>query len=541
MIQRLRSIDNPRGSPAIDFAGAPRSLFPRSRSGSNPFKVRYPSRSEITPGGFQMVVVTMESYVSPPNVFLNERCTLARLSARVIVIISCVGLMPISAPAQEGATPPHWIWRATGKPLGETAAETCWLRKPFQIKEASRLVLDVTADNSYELFLDGKQIAAGASWEVLNLVDLKIAVGAHVLAAVATNAEPGPAGFLLRGGILPLGQGVPIHTDRSCAQTDKAPKGDDWKLASFDDSKWTQAVNFGPLGQGPWTGLSFVSGDAAERFKVAEGFAVTMVATPGVTGSAVSFAFDDRGVPCVGIEQGPIVRLIDADHDGKYEDKKVITPQMKNCQGLFFDVSADGKDVFLWAVGDGPRGAGIHKLADKDKDGVYETILYEVRTDGMGEHGPHAIMRGPDGALYYNNGNHAHIREPIIDPKSPVNEHFREGELLPHYNDSRGHAAGIMAPGGEILRSRDYGKTWDRVVAGFRNEYDFSFNRDGELFTFDSDMEWDVGLPWYRPVRVCFCARGPSSAGETGPPSGRATISTAFRRSLASVAAVRPA
>ena len=65
-----------------------------------------------------------------------------------------------------------------------------------------------------------------------------------------------------------------------------------------------------------------------------------------------------------------------------------------------------------------------------------------------------------------------------------------------------------MAPGGEILRSDDDGKTWKRVVAGFRNEYDFAFNTEGELFTFDSDMEWDVGLPWYRPVRVNHCPIG---------------------------------
>jgi len=34
------------------------------------------------------------------------------------------------------------------------------------------------------------------------------------------------------------------------------------------------------------------------------------------------------------------------------------------------------------------------------------------------------------------------------------------------------------------------------VLAGFRNSYDFDFNKDGEIFTFDSDMEWDWGLPW---------------------------------------------
>ena len=124
----------------------------------------------------------------------------------------------------------------------------------------------------------------------------------------------------------------------------------------------------------------------------------------------------------------------------------------------------------------------------------------------MGEHGPHAVGLGPDGRLYYDNGNHALLKPPI-DPASPVNLAY-EGELLTHYNGSRGHAAGIMAPGGEIYRSDDEGKTWKRIVAGFRNQYDFAFNRDGELFTFDSDMEWDVGLPWYRPVRVNHCAVG---------------------------------
>jgi putative heme-binding domain-containing protein len=46
------------------------------------------------------------------------------------------------------------------------------------------------------------------------------------------------------------------------------------------------------------------------------------------------------------------------------------------------------------------------------------------------------------------------------------------------------------------------------MLAGFRNAYDFDFSPDGELFTFDSDMEWDWGLPWYRPTRVNHCVPG---------------------------------
>ena len=40
------------------------------------------------------------------------------------------------------------------------------------------------------------------------------------------------------------------------------------------------------------------------------------------------------------------------------------------------------------------------------------------------------------------------------------------------------------------------------MAGGFRNAYDIAFNAHGDLFTFDSDMEWDIGLPWYREVRL---------------------------------------
>jgi putative heme-binding domain-containing protein len=50
------------------------------------------------------------------------------------------------------------------------------------------------------------------------------------------------------------------------------------------------------------------------------------------------------------------------------------------------------------------------------------------------------------------------------------------------------------------------------VADGFRNAYDFAFNRQGDLFTYDSDGERDVSLPWYRPTRVFHVLPG-SNAG----------------------------
>ncbi len=397
---------------------------------------------------------------------------------------------------QREATAPHWIWHptSTGKETHSFPAETRYFRKSFRVKEESRLALDVTADNAFLLYLDGNLTAEGNDWSTAQHLETKLGIGPHVLAARATNEAIGPAGLLLRGGVLPLGQGIPIQTNSTWKSAEKVPAGDGWTKVEFDDNAWANALDLGILGSAPWGRLAFGGDNPSERFRVPDGFAMTTVAQPSVTGSVVAFTFDTDGRPCVSMEGGPIARLIDDDHDGHYDRRQPITPQMRNCQGLSFIRG------HLYAVGEGPHGTGLYRLSDGDKDGVFEKAeLIRQSAGGMGEHGPHAVALGPDGKLYYNNGNHAHLRPPI-DPASPVNVAY-EGELLPHYNDSRGHAAGIMAPGGEIYRSDDDGQTWKRVAAGFRNEYDFAFNRDGELCSFDSDMEWDVGLPWYRPVR----------------------------------------
>ncbi len=402
--------------------------------------------------------------------------------------------------AQEGATPPHWIWHRGADGLTSFPAESRYFRKTFAVKEPSRLVLEATADNSFVLYLDGNKVVEGSDWGQTQIYETKLAIGRHVLAAVATNEGPGPAGLLVRGGILPLGQNVPIHSNGSWKSAAVVPEGNAWTGVGFDDSAWSRAEDLGALGIGPWGAITS-GADPAGRFKVPSGFKIDVAAAPYVTGSVVAFTFDAAGAPCVSIEQGPIARLIDDDHDGRFDRRQVIASQVRNCQGLAFIRGA------LFAVGNGPNGAGIYRLTDPDHDGNFDQCeLIRTARGGMGEHGPHAIALGPDGALYYNNGNHAHLNG-TIDPASPVNVAY-EGELLPHYDDARGHAAGVMAPGGEILRSNDQGKTWKRIVAGFRNEYDFAFNSEGELLTFDSDMEWDVGLPWYRPVRVNHCTIG---------------------------------
>src|SRR5205823_10697440 len=92
--------------------------------------------------------------------------------------------------------------------------------------------------------------------------------------------------------------------------------------------------------------------------------------------------------------------------------------------------------------------------------------------------GYHAVVEGPDKKIYVMNGNHTKLVDDIL-PDSP-HQHYNEDFLLPRQWDAGGHAVGILAPGGHILRTDKDGKNWELMLAGFRNSYDFDFNVDCE-------------------------------------------------------------
>ena len=97
-----------------------------------------------------------------------------------------------------------------------------------------------------------------------------------------------------------------------------------------------------------------------------------------------------------------------------------------------------------------------------------------------------------------------------------------------------------MAPGGWIAQVSPDGQDWQLVANGFRNEYDIAFSPEGELFTYDADMEWDVGSPWYRPTRVNHVTSGAEFGWRSG--TGKwpePTIRTVWALSSILVRAVR--
>jgi putative heme-binding domain-containing protein len=149
----------------------------------------------------------------------------------------------------------------------------------------------------------------------------------------------------------------------------------------------------------------------------------------------------------------------------------------------------------------------LYRVRDTNGDGELDKVE-ELRRfqGGGGEHGPHAVVLSPDGkSLRIVCGNQT--RQTKFDT-SRVPTVWGEDHLLPRMPDGNGFMRGVLGPGGTIYAVDPEGKNWEIVTVGFRNEYDAAFNRLGDLFTYDADMEWDFNTPWYRPTRVCLAASG---------------------------------
>ena len=161
------------------------------------------------------------------------------------------------------------------------------------------------------------------------------------------------------------------------------------------------------------------------------------------------------------------------------------------------------------------KNSGLYRLQDTDNDDQFDkiTLLKNLVTPG-GEHGPHSIVLSPDKkSIYVIAGNHtdAPAMSSYRLPKT-----WKEDNLFPLIKDPNGHANDILAPGGWIANIDPEGTNWELVSAGYRNPFDIAFNEDGELFTYDADMEWDFGMPWYRPTRINHVTSGSEYGWRTG-------------------------
>ena len=174
---------------------------------------------------------------------------------------------------------------------------------------------------------------------------------------------------------------------------------------------------------------------------------------------------------------------------------------------------------------------GVYRLQDTDGDGQFDRSTPLFKLDGAGEHGPHNLVVTPDGKsllLMCGNGTRVPADLEIRRPAATTGiDHL----MPPGFESSK------YSTQGWVMRFDPDGSNRELLLSGLRNSFDLAFDASGELFTFDSDAEWDLGTAWYRPTRINHLVTG----GEYGWRDDAAVWPEYFEDGVAPVLNIGPA
>jgi hypothetical protein len=151
-----------------------------------------------------------------------------------------------------------WIWRREGNPAEAAPPGDRYFRRLLTVEAASPITsarLEMTADNSFQCWVNGKSAGKGDDLKQIVSMDLShlLKPGTNLLAVTAINGgtAPNPAGLI---GALSIkyadGRTQEILTDQSWEAAEHA--GGPWKSDATASEGWAAAMELGPLGMAPW-------------------------------------------------------------------------------------------------------------------------------------------------------------------------------------------------------------------------------------------------------------------------------------------------
>lgn len=262
-------------------------------------------------------------------------------------------------------------------------------------------------------------------------------------------------------------------------------------------------------GRAAATGLAIGENKATplNRIKTPPGFQVELLySVPAADqGSWVNLCVDDKGRIIASDQYGGLFRFAPPAAGQPLEAGAIekVPAEIRAANGMIWAFGA-----LYVAVNDYEKQipSGLYRLTDSDGDDRLDKVELLRELEARGDHGVHALLKTPDGkGLFLVTGNGT---KPTTYSSTRVPPIWGEDHLLPRMPDGRGHNRDVLAPGGIIYRVSPDGQQFEVVSAGYRNIFDAALNRDGELFTYDADMEYDFNTSWYRPTRVCHVTSG---------------------------------
>jgi len=245
----------------------------------------------------------------------------------------------------------------------------------------------------------------------------------------------------------------------------------------------------------------------ASRIKTLPGFKVELLySVPGGDqGSWVALCTDPKGRIIAADQYGGLYRFTPPPANQPLDPAKVekMPVEIRAANGMLWAFGA-----LYVGVNDYEKKipSGVYRISDTNGDDQLDKVELLRAIKAGGDHGVHAILLAPDQkSLFLVCGNNSDVTE-LGASRVPLR--WGEDHLLRRMPDGRGHNRDRLGPGGHIYRFSPDGKEFELYASGFRNIYDAAFNRDGELFTYDADMEYDFNTSWYRPTRINHVTSG---------------------------------
>ena len=415
------------------------------------------------------------------------------------------------SPAQVVNRPPVPNWISVA---GARTNQPVFFRRDFLVPpRLLKSVLLVAAEGQGEIYLNGQRIGEVIGAAKVTGLDL------------SGRLKPGVTNHLAFSVLNPTNTaalGVLLELNADLAQQNWLTSDATWRASALADPQW---LTLGPPPQWPVAvsrgradqraGNPFDPAkafDAYNSWKLAAGAGqatdpATFTTPPGFKaelvrsalpeeGSWIALAFDPQGRLTLAREKKGLLRL-SLDSAG-VSNVEVINDTLLECRGLLYAHGA------LYANANNSK--TLVRLRDTQGTGQFDETTELLKTEGGVGHGRNHLKLGPDGWLWIAHGNNVHLPK-NLSTNSPL-RNFAHDRLIPCPWDAGMFDGDVLLPAGHILRMKPDGSEVQLWAGGLRNPLDVAFNEHGDLFTFDADMEWDVGCPWYMPNRVLHIVPG---------------------------------
>ena len=230
-----------------------------------------------------------------------------------------------------------------------------------------------------------------------------------------------------------------------------------------------------------------------DELKLLPGFQAEIVAAfPKEQASIISLATDGQGHLLASSQNDKLFRIVPGKLGQQHPATSIhnLNVEFGGGHGLLVAFNS----MYL-VKADGTGDSGVYRLKDTDGKGNYSNPELILPIPGRGEHGGHGLVVGPHGKWIYLIAGNA-----TGTPADLTADHTIKPKATPNYQ--------VPKRQGWVIRFSPDGSQREMFCDGLRNAYDIAFNRQGDLFTFDSDNEGFMGLPWYRPANVYHLISG---------------------------------